>query len=100
VQVFTTTGEWRAEWVSRVGADNSEHLRSVQPYRTHVSSISYDAQLDLFAVSEGGTVTLRSHTGEFSSGCGAPGAGAFQLTSRGAARPIPPNTRLSQTAKC
>jgi len=63
VQVFTTMGEWRAEWVSRVGAERSQYVQSVQPWRAHVSSIDYDAELDLFVVSEGSSLVLRSSTG-------------------------------------
>lgn len=58
VQVFDAAGKYKAQWVSTVKLDAAR-----QPYSRHVSSVSYDASLDLFAVTEGDGVTLRSPLG-------------------------------------
>jgi len=58
VQVFDQAGGHRATW-------NSRHLLAParHPYSRHVSSITYHPTLDVFAVAEGDTVSLRSPSG-------------------------------------
>ena len=58
VQVFDARGRYRAQWVSDAALNTAR-----APYSRHVSSISYDATLDLFAVTEGDGVTLRTPLG-------------------------------------
>lgn len=59
VQIFDgDTGRYKSQWLSRVAGS---YLR--YPYSHHVSSISYDPTLDLFAVTEGNAVVLRTPTG-------------------------------------
>lgn len=59
VQVFDQRGAFQSAWNSRVGSESP----SGAPFTRHVSSVSYDAELDVFAVSEGGAVVLRSASG-------------------------------------
>lgn len=61
VQVFTQAGALVTVWASRVGADKGFGSNLV--WRAHVSSVSYDPSLDLFAVTEGSNVILRSASG-------------------------------------
>jgi len=58
VQVFDMSGRYKTQWVSRVASTPTK-----ASYSKHVSSISYHPTLDLFAVSEGDTVQLRTPSG-------------------------------------
>ena len=59
VQVFESgTGRYKSQWLSRVA---SSPQRTV--FSRHVSSISYHPVLDVFAVTEGDGVTLRTPSG-------------------------------------
>uniref|UniRef100_A0A7S4EUW3 Copper type II ascorbate-dependent monooxygenase C-terminal domain-containing protein n=1 Tax=Chrysotila carterae TaxID=13221 RepID=A0A7S4EUW3_CHRCT len=63
IQVFTTKGDFVAEWPSRVGAFKATARIMKEPFRAHVSSIFYSASLDIFVVTEGAGVVLRSPSG-------------------------------------
>tara|TARA_B100000795_G_scaffold84941_1_gene61701 strand:- start:78 stop:521 length:444 start_codon:yes stop_codon:yes gene_type:complete len=59
VQVFTAAGAHRATWPSKAGLGaGANHVWS-----RHVSSVSYNKQLDLLSVVEGGDVVLRTTSG-------------------------------------
>ena len=58
VQVFDANGNYKAEWVSRVSTAGARY-----PYSKHVSSISYHPLLDVFVVTEGDAVQLRTPSG-------------------------------------
>jgi len=58
VQVFDAAGTYKSQWSSRVASAPQRY-----PYSKHVSSISYHPALDVFAVSEGDAVQLRSASG-------------------------------------
>jgi len=59
-QVFDAEGKWLAEWVSSVGARRG---MPSGPWHAHVSSVSYSAEHDVFAVTEGDALVLRSPSG-------------------------------------
>jgi len=72
VQVFSEKGDFINQWVSRVGAGLNRFTGSMRhatrQWSTHVSSISYSPAHDIFAVTEGDSVVLRTSSGcEFSS---------------------------------
>ena len=58
VQVFSADGAYKTMWVSRVSTAGSRNS-----YAKHVSSITYHEHLDLFAVTEGDAVALRTPSG-------------------------------------
>jgi DNA-binding beta-propeller fold protein YncE len=58
VQAFSPAGEHKATWLSRVATAGSR-----APYMRHVSSIQYSEELDLFALSEGDGVVVRTPSG-------------------------------------
>ena len=58
VQIFDAAGTYRAQWLSRVASAGQRHS-----YSRHVSSIAYNPVLDLFAVTEGDAVQLRTPSG-------------------------------------
>ena len=58
VQVFSYDGKYKAQWLSHQASSSPRY-----PYSRHVSSISYDATLDLFAVCEGDAVVMRTVSG-------------------------------------
>ena len=58
VQVFYTNGTHKATWLSRVATGLERAV-----YARHVSSIAYHATLDLFVVTEGDGVVLRTPSG-------------------------------------
>lgn len=61
VQVFDSSGAYRAQWVSRIKA--GAPTRPKGPYVRHVSSVSYHPTLDVFAVTEGEELVLRTPSG-------------------------------------
>ena len=81
VQVFdTSSGRYKSQWLSRAAASGRQY-----PYSRYASSISYDATLDLFAVSEGDAVVLRGDApfgergaGDFLLAAYAPGDGLMR----------------------
>ena len=58
VQVFTAAGAHKATWLSRASTAMNRAV-----YSRHVSSITYHPSLDLFAVTEGDSVVLRTPSG-------------------------------------
>ena len=62
LQVFSAAGAHRATWPSKAGAAPAR-LLSHQVWSRHVSSVSYNKQLGLVAVVEGGDVVLRTPSG-------------------------------------
>jgi len=64
LQVFTAAGVHRATWPSKAGARPGASGHSTKHvWSGHVSSVSYNKQLDLLAVVEGGDVVLRTTSG-------------------------------------
>jgi hypothetical protein len=61
IQVFTAAGAHRATWPSKAGLGVGANRREV--WSRHVSSVSYNKQLDLLSVVEGGDVVLRTTSG-------------------------------------
>mmetsp|Transcript_51165 Transcript_51165/g.141596 ORF Transcript_51165/g.141596 Transcript_51165/m.141596 type:complete len:476 (+) Transcript_51165:719-2146(+) len=59
VQVFDPEGRYKSQWRSRVASLTP----SRQAFQRHVSSISYNAQLDAFVVVEGAGFHLRTRSG-------------------------------------